>query len=348
MKKIAIIGNMGVIGKPVSDGQTIKTRIVTQELIRQYGENEVLIINTHGGKINIIKSPFQCLRALINALNIIILPASNGIRIYAPLLSILSNIIRRCRLHYVVIGGWLPTFIQNKPILKHALRRFYGIYVETDTMKIAMEEQQYNNISIMPNFKDLHIVNKEELEREYAEPYKLCTFSRVMKEKGIEDAVKVVTSINKKLGRVVYTLDIYGKVDPTQTEWFYNLKQTFPEYIRYKGVVDFDQSVEVLKDYFALLFPTYYKGEGFAGTIIDAFAAALPVIASDWRYNSEIIEDGCTGHIYNVHNNSQFESILSNIANNPNLIINLKHNCRIKAQEYLPSNAIIPLVNNIK
>lgn len=348
MKKIAIIGNMGVIGKPVSDGQTIKTRIVTQELIRQYGENEVLIINTHGGKINIIKSPFQCLRALINAFNIIILPASNGIRIYAPLLSILSNIIRRCRLHYVVIGGWLPTFIQNKPILKHALRRFYGIYVETDTMKIAMEEQQYNNISIMPNFKDLHIVNKEELEREYAEPYKLCTFSRVMKEKGIEDAVKVVTSINKKLGRVVYTLDIYGKVDPTQTEWFYNLKQTFPEYIRYKGVVDFDQSVEVLKDYFALLFPTYYKGEGFAGTIIDAFAAALPVIASDWRYNSEIIEDGCTGHIYNVHNNSQFESILSNIANDPNLIINLKHNCIIKAQEYLPTNAIIPLVNNIK
>jgi hypothetical protein len=31
MKKVAVIGNMGVIEKPASDGQTIKTRIVSSE-----------------------------------------------------------------------------------------------------------------------------------------------------------------------------------------------------------------------------------------------------------------------------------------------------------------------------
>lgn len=347
MKKIAIIGNMGVIGKPVSDGQTIKTRIVTQELIRQYGENEVLIINTHGGKINIIKSPFQCLRALINAFNIIILPASNGIRIYAPLLSILSNIIRRCRLHYVVIGGWLPTFIQNKPILKHAMRRFYGIYVETDTMKIAMEEQQYNNISIIPNFKDLHIVNKEELEREYAEPYKLCTFSRVMKEKGIGDAIEVIKEINRKLNRVVYTLDIYGKIDSSQIEWFNNLQSTFPNYISYKGVIDFDKSVDTIKDYFALLFPTHFFTEGIPGTIIDAYAAGVPVISAKWKSYADIIDDGQTGLCYEFDNIKEFEQILINVAHNPALVTSLKQNCIKRAESYLPDNAMKILLENL-
>lgn len=70
-------------------------------------------------------------------------------------------------------------------------------------------------------------------------------------------------------------------------------------------MVPFNQSTEVLKNYDALLFPTYYEGEGFAGTIIDAFAAGLPVIASDWKYNSEIIKQGITGVITKTHSISE-------------------------------------------
>ena len=40
-------------------------------------------------------------------------------------------------------------------------------------------------------------------------PLPLCTFSRVMKEKGIEDAVYAVRTVNEHFGRTVYTLDIY-------------------------------------------------------------------------------------------------------------------------------------------
>ena len=38
-------------------------------------------------------------------------------------------------------------------------------------------------------------------------------------------------------------------------------------------------------------------GEGFPGVIIDAFISGLPVIASDWNLNSEIIEDGINGFL---------------------------------------------------
>jgi glycosyltransferase involved in cell wall biosynthesis len=45
------------------------------------------------------------------------------------------------------------------------------------------------------------------------------------------------------------------------------------------------------------LFPTYWKKKGFPGVIIDAIVAGLPVIATDWNMNTEIIEDGVNGFI---------------------------------------------------
>lgn len=118
---------------------------------------------------------------------------------------------------------------------------------------------------------------------------KLCTFSRVLKEKGIEDAIEAVTYINEQNKREIFSLDIYGQIDDAYKGDFMMMQRNFPEYINYGGIIRFDRSTEVLRNYYALIFPTYYEGEGFAGTLIDAMAAGVPVIASDWKYNTEIV-----------------------------------------------------------
>jgi len=56
-------------------------------------------------------------------------------------------------------------------------------------------------------------VDINELQDTHALPYKLCTFSRVLKEKGIEDAINAVIKVNTDCGREVCTLDIYGQID---------------------------------------------------------------------------------------------------------------------------------------
>lgn len=347
MKKIALIGNYGIIGQPAYDGQTIKTRIVAQELKHQYGETELIFINTYGGFVNLFKSPFQCLKAIFSASNILIQPDVNGIRVYAPILFVLSFLFRHKKLHYSVIGGWLPTFVKKRPILKYVLKHFQCIYVETNTMLCALQEQGFKNIYLMPNFKNLNIVTKEQLKNATTHPLKLCIFSRINKEKGVADAVDIVNRINLKCGRPIYSLDIYGKIDPLQQNWFDQLQSSFSEHISYKGVVDYNKSVDVLKDYFALLFPTHYYTEGIPGTIIDAYAAGLPVISSKWQSFSDIIDDKSTGLGYEFDNINQLEEILITIANNPDIINNLKHNCILKAEEYLPTKAILPLINNV-
>ena len=346
-KKIAIIGNFGDTSKVSSDGQTVKTRSVTNELIKLYGSDSIITFNTYGGIKNLFKAPIICIKALLNASNVIIFPAQNGVRVFVPLLFILSFFIKKRRLHYCVIGGWLPSLIKNKRFLAKALKRFYKIYVETNTMRLKMADMHFNNVVVMPNFKNILIVDNDNLSLTHTEPYKLCTFSRVMKEKGIGDAVEIVKRINSKQNRIVYTLDIYGKIDPNQKEWFENLQSTFPNYISYKGCIDFDKSVNTIKNYFALLFPTHYFTEGIPGTIIDAYAAGVPVVSAKWQSYVDIIDDGKTGYCYEFDNVKEFEQILIAIANTPALITSLKPNCIKQAESYLPKNAMEILLKNL-
>ena len=214
-------------------------------------------------------------------------------------------------------------------------------------MKTALERQGFNNILVMPNCKKLTVLSENELVYPNGTPLKLCTFSRVMKEKGIEDAVNAVTSVNKVFGCNIYSLDIFGQVDENQTEWFENLRKSFPDYISYKGLVPFEKSVETIKNYFALLFPTFYEGEGFAGTLIDAFSAGVPVIASDWKYNSEIVNEN-VGFLYKTGNQKEFENILKSAAENPSQVIKKKKLCLKEAEKFRPDEAVKILIEKIK
>lgn len=73
--------------------------------------------------------------------------------------------------------------------------------------------------------------------------------------------------------------------------------------IQYKGFVKTDLVQGLLKDYSFLIFPTYYKGEGFPGVLVDAFSAGVPIISSDWKYNSEILTDSVNSFVFKAKDN---------------------------------------------
>mgnify|MGYP000233496041 FL=1 len=346
MKIISVIGHFAH-GRNALDGQTVKTKIITEELQRSLGREQVLKIDTHGGWKTLVKAPFQTISALKNSRNILIFPAQNGLRVYAPLLSFFRRFFRGRKLHYVVIGGWLPSFLTERKNLAKALKKFDGIYAETVTMKSALEKQGFQNVFVMPNCKKLTVLAEEDLVFPDKEPLRLCTFSRVMREKGIEDAVRAVTEANKSLGRTAFSLDIYGQVDENQTEWFETLQKTFPDYIRYGGLIPFDKSVETLKEYFALLFPTYYEGECFAGTLIDAYSAGVPVIASDWKYNTELVNEN-VGYVYKTRDNAALAELLNAMAADPTMILKKKKPCLQEAEKYKIEKAVSVLLDRIE
>lgn len=338
MSKIGVIGHFG-IGLNLANGQTIKTKIITDELRKKYN-NDVNIVDTHGGIKNIFKVIRNTINLIKNCDNIIIMVTENGLKTLVPVLIKFNRKYKR-KLHYVVIGGWLESFLKSKGGIKNKLKKFDCIYVETTTMKKQLTNMGFSNVLIMPNCKDLNIIDKKEIEKKkIIEPVKLCTFSRVMKEKGIEDAINAVIDINNKYNKIGCSLNIYGEIDVNQTEWFNNLKKSFPKFIKYCGVAKYDKSVNILKKYDVLLFPTHFYTEGIPGTIIDAYAAGIPVISSKWESFNDVVDDNKTGLGYNFNSFDDFKNKIDKIVNNPNLIKELSNNCIEKANDFKIENVM--------
>ncbi|MCR5605508.1 MAG: glycosyltransferase [Treponema sp.] len=333
LREVAIVGHYG-FNKNLLNGQTIKTKNISTQLEKAFGKTEVIKIDTHGGKaISVLKAPFQCYKALKKAKNVIILPAHNGLRVFAPILVFFKNFFKKRNLHYVVIGGWLPEYVRKHRFLAKQLKKFDYIYVETNSMMKSLNKHGFTNIMVMPNFKEIKPLKESELVYQHSEPFRLCTFSRVMREKGIEDAISAVKTINETKNKIVYYLDIYGQIDSNQREWFEELKKSFPQYISYNGSVPSNESINVVKGYFALLFPTLFFTEGVPGTILDAFAAGVPVIASEWESFEDIINEN-NGVGYEFGNVEDLVSVLSYFANNPLKLNELKTKCLNEYNKY--------------
>lgn len=344
MNGIALIG-LFKNGYEAFDGQSIKTRIVTQEIQRSIGADKVLCIDTYEWKKHPHKLLFKCIRAVWRYENVVFMTDEGGIKVFPWLLTI-ANFARKSRIHYVVIGGWLGRTLNRKRMRRFWLKKLDGVYVETRIMRTVLECNGLKNVVLLPNCKYLPILREDELLVRNKEPYRLCTFSRVAQEKGIQDAVEAVGRTNKYFGRKVFTLDIYGQVDKNEREWFEKLRSVFPEGVRYCGSVPYNQSTEILKEYFALLFPTKFRKEGIPGTIIDAYAAGLPVIASMWDGCEDVVdEQTCIGYPF-----GSFEGLVScleEVAVNPDLINGKRIACVQRAKMYMPEQVMKTLLNHM-
>jgi Glycosyltransferase len=338
MRKAAVLGHFA-FGIEKANGQTIKTKILGNALREEIGKEQVDYYDTMGGAKFLLKLPFVLLGILRSHRNIIFLPAQRGLLVILPLLVIINTLFHR-KLHYVVIGGWLSVYFDRHPVVKRFAKRINRIYVETHNMVEELQTEGFTNVILMPNFKPLHILEDTEVQPVTSTPLPLCTFSRVMKEKGIEDAVNAIRKCNGTLGYTAFRLDIYGSIEEGEEQWFKQLMSQQPKEINYCGVVPFNRSSEVLKDYFALLFPTLFRTEGFAGTLIDAMSAGVPPIASDCPSNKEIISDRHTGLLYKQGDADRLAETLILCAKSPSIINNMRYSCLKTAKSYLPEIVI--------
>ena len=330
MKKVTIIGHFGG-NTNMLDGQTIKTKILYSEL-KERTDWKIYRVDTYYRRHNPFRLLWDSCKGIVGSHNIIVLLSKGGMRIYFPILYYVSKWFHK-NIFHDVIGGKLPEYVRDIPGFHKYISNFKHNWVETETIKKALEAQGIYNCTVVPNFKNISVVPLEQLECHFDEPFRFCTFSRVIKEKGIEDAVNAVDSINKKYGRTVCELDIYGYIDKAYEKQFesFMMNKTASHYC---GLVDYDKSVEVISSYYALLFPTYWKGEGFPGTLVDALSAGLPVIASDWNFNKDIIKNGETGILFPSELASDLESAMCLLMEKKNIIGLYKQNCVHAAEFY--------------
>lgn len=283
------IGILGHFARNIDicDGQTVKTRNVEKALLSV--NQEIITVDSYKWK----KHPFSFLFNIIKLVRksnvIIMLPDAGGIKIYPYIINLFSN--KNKLKIYCVIGAWLPSYLANNKRISDQLKKFNYILVETQTMQNQLKEQGFNNTVIVPNFKDITPIKEEEINFNFEYPLSFCVFSRVMKEKGVTDVIYACDRLNKEIGRNVCVLDVYGPIQEEYKTEFSELCKQYSSVVKYKGIVNPSQSVEVLKNYYMLIFPTLFYTEGIPGTIIDALSAGIPILASEWESCADVLSE---------------------------------------------------------
>ena len=343
MKKrgIAVIGRVAE-GVPLLDGQTVKTNILRDELRRSFPDRKLICVDTYQYRRRVIPVLWNTLRAFFECEHIFVLLSKNGRRFFFPILTGLNTVFHR-RLYHDVIGGALPDEVRARPALGKQLNRFEVNWVEFSAMKEALAQLGVTNAEVLPNFKRLKILSEDQLPETDRNPFVFTMFSRVTKEKGVEEAAAAIAEVNRQYGEKRAVLHIYGPVELVYQAEFEKLLEKHSDAVFYQGCVPYEKSVQTLCNSFLLLFPSTYYGEGLPGTIIDAFSAGLPVIATDWHFNAELVRSGETGYCYSWKEPRQLVKWMCYAMEHPDEVEAMRPACLREAKKYTPE-AVMPQI----
>ena len=76
--------------------------------------------------------------------------------------------------------------------------------------------------------------------------------------------------------------------------------------------------------------------------------AGVPVIATDWKYNEEVITHGKDGIVYSVNEREKLKDILLEVAQNPDMLNKMRPECLSHAEEFSPQKGVKIIIDQLK
>lgn len=339
---ILIVGYFGYKTNQL-DGQTIKTRNIYKALSEHQAVDIFDTEEIKGNKNSII----ELLKKSYRAKKIVFIGGKNNLTYFFPVLFLLSY-LKKQNLIYVVVGGWLYDYLKVKPfIYTSMLKRIRSILVETRYLQNNLASLGLHNVSMIPNFRITPpytlpepSVNEDVL--------RLVFMARITESKGIYllfDLIEDYMISSNQYSKSI-KLDFYGPIDEKDYNKFNNLIRKYAPIATYKGILNPDEIYSQLPKYDVLLLPTFYEGEGFPGTIIDAYLCGLPVIATRWKQIPEFIQDYKTGFLID-NTLDDLRSKVKFIMQDDNLLIQLKRNAFQYSKSYSSEQGLKILENSL-
>ncbi|MDD4110545.1 MAG: glycosyltransferase [Clostridia bacterium] len=339
-KEIFIIGNNNG-GSPIADGGRIKIRFYYKLLCKE-GFNPT-IIDLFKWKRKILSIISKIINAVKKRATIIIMAGPNGSRFIIPFVNFFNK-SHKSRVIFVMLGiGTLEEIIHslNTDQINDFIncKNFFNIkdnYIKKHLNsldkvipqnKVIAEVYRHfyslSNVEILNNFRDAEINEKQ---YSFANSLSIIFISRVCTEKGIFDLIDSIKQLNKKSFNI--KLDIYGELQFNQQEHdtFFSL---LDEFIVYKGIANYEDSISVIKQYDLFCLPTKYVGEGTPGSVIESFISGTPVLISSYNQALELIKNNENGFIFEQSNINSLTDTISYLYENKHLL----EKVGLKAQE---------------
>lgn len=323
-------------GKPADCGETMKNQLMIKRL------QELGVKCRQIDFKNWKKHPWVFLQLLwdmvIHKNNTIIFSTST-INVY-PMMKLMKKIGWKQPTIHWVIGGTLGDKVINGTFNKEIIGNVDWTIVESDLMVKQLTEKGIKNVIQLPNFKPITYYPDikyriEEWEKGLNRPIRFIFLSRIMKEKGCDYILEASKQLNAIGYENKYIVDFYGKVSETYEKVFFNKLSTFNN-VNYKGFVNLNEKkgYNIISNYDIMLFPTYWKGEGFAGIFIDAFISGLPLIITDWAHNKYFLKDNETALFIPVHDVSSLKNKMKECIDGKYKLGQMALNCQHQAETY--------------
>lgn len=257
-----------------------------------------------------------------------------------PLIKLHKFIKSKRNIIHWVIGGNLHVLLDDGTFKASFLNSVKTTIVENPSMLHSLKSQGVDNAIHLPNFKPIDYIPAIPQKNE---KIKFVFLSRIKPEKGIDLLIEAIDILNAEGLQDKYQVDLYGRIDEDYKTKFLNATSS-RENVNYLGFLNLSTSdgYDKLAQYDAMLFPTHWISEGFAGIFIDAFISGLPVIATDWAHNANIITHGKTGLIFPPKSAHSIAEVMRDCINGKIDLYQMRANCQNEAMKYDIDNVVTP------
>lgn len=332
-QKIIFIGPAGGGGVP-QNGASAKN----YHLMKYFKEKNINVssIDTENWRKNPLVLVKLALIILFNQKAKYII-AANNMSSYR-VLQIMSLFPQKRSVIYWIIGGSIADWIKEGKVKAEPFKQVDYFLVEGKKMQKKFAEVGFNNAIYVPNFKCIDYI--PEKRRSNEKKTRFVFLSRIIPEKGCNTIIDAVKQLNNKyFDRFI--VDFYGPFEAEYESSFRNAISAVGN-ISYNGFLDLrnQKNYDRLAEYDVMLFPTYWHGEGFPGIVIDAFVSGLPVIATNWSLNADIIKDGRTGIILKENSVESLVQAMMDIIENPKMVESMSVACQNAAMDYDIKNVV--------
>ncbi len=172
-----------------------------------------------------------------------------------------------------------------------------------------------------------------------------CVFvGQIKKEKGVFDIIGAFKE------RDELRCDFYGGIVNRDRDSFL-AEMAEAENLCYRGVIDPEEVCDVMGRYDAMLLPTYHGGEGYPSVILEAFAAGVPVVTTDWRSIPDIVENDVRGILVPIKSPQKILSALERLTSDQDLYDRVVANAfayvRSHSEREIVGNKLIPWIEEI-
>ncbi len=155
-------------------------------------------------------------------------------------------------------------------------------------------------------------------------PMQFVYVGRLVFYKNIQTAIKAIAIVKESHPKV--SLIIVGRGPYRKNLEELVSKLGLKDNVIFRGRVDEDEKENLLASSQALIFPSWF--EGFGLVILEAFMQKTPVLVSDVRPLSDIVENGKTGFIISKKDENAWAHIMHNIIDKPFEISHMGEACR--------------------